>query len=163
MQRYQSHKVVEAAKIMEFDPGPDQYNLFLEGSGEYSLASDVGVRIVTMMADATARDGAGNDLGWLVVYPDGYISWSPSSTFEEGYDLVQPSSGKSKIAGYRELSETEIFNMNAVKEHGRTLGDLYEILMEMDETDKRWVAEGRTDLQKGLMCWTRAIAKPEFF
>ncbi|WP_423815292.1 DUF7681 family protein, partial [Pseudomonas viridiflava] len=27
----------------------------------------------------------------------------------------------------------------------------------------RWIAIGKTHLQQGLMCLTRAVAKPEFF
>jgi hypothetical protein len=40
---------------------------------------------------------------------------------------------------------------------------LVQKLEDSEETDKRWVALGRTDLQKGLMSLTRSIAKPEFF
>jgi hypothetical protein len=29
--------------------------------------------------------------------------------------------------------------------------------------DQRWVNIGKTDLQKGLMALTRAVAQPEFF
>lgn len=68
-----------------------------------------------------------------------------------------------KIKGYRELNEEEINTMNEVKELGVTLGDLIKKLEYIDETDKRWVAIGKTDLQRGLMALTRSIAKPDFF
>lgn len=69
----------------------------------------------------------------------------------------------SKITGYRELSEEEIANMNAVKEHGKRLGELVASMRESEALDQRWVSTGATDLQKGLMALTRAIAKPDFF
>ena len=85
-----------------------------------------------------------------------------------------------KIKGYRELNQTEIDSMNKVKEMGIQLGELVEVLKtttmsrngdDSDKTldntvlahDQRWVNIGATDLQKGLMALTRAIAKPEFF
>lgn len=68
-----------------------------------------------------------------------------------------------KIKGYRELSQEEIDLMNEVKQLGPKLQEIFDKLSALDSTDKRWVSEGRTDLQKGLMCWTRSIAKPEFF
>lgn len=68
-----------------------------------------------------------------------------------------------KIKGYRELSQEEIDMMNAIKEIGPRLDALHQMLADSPDTDKRWVAEGKTDLQKGLMSWTRSVAKPEFF
>ncbi len=68
-----------------------------------------------------------------------------------------------KIKGYRELSEAEIELMNEVKSQGLVLGELIDKLQAMEETDKRWVAIGQTDLQTGLMALTRSIAKPDFF
>lgn len=67
------------------------------------------------------------------------------------------------IAGYRELNESEIAAMNEVKQKGAELGELVD-RMKLDATfDQRWVSIGATDLQKGLMALTRAIAKPTFF
>ena len=68
-----------------------------------------------------------------------------------------------KIKGYRELSEDEISAMNEVKELGIELEKAVNRLMAMEETDKRWVAIGKTDLQTGLMALTRSIARPDFF
>lgn len=68
-----------------------------------------------------------------------------------------------KIKGYRELSQEEIDLMNEIKTKGAELGELVKKLEDSEETDKRWVALGKTDLQKGLMSLTRSIAKPEFF
>lgn len=82
-----------------------------------------------------------------------------------------------KIKGYRELSQEEIDLMNEIKEMGPQLQALInkvnqvnsatddEDFMELVNRSQamRWAAEAKTDLQKGLMCLTRAVAKPEFF
>ena len=68
-----------------------------------------------------------------------------------------------KIKGYRELTQEEINLMNEVKQKGVELGDLFEKLEKIESLDKRWIAIGKTDLQKGLMATPRAIARPEFF
>ena len=68
-----------------------------------------------------------------------------------------------QIKGYRELNQDEIDLMNAVKELGPAISSVVDKLMSLDSTDKRWVAIGKTDLQKGLMALTRSIAKPDFF
>ena len=68
-----------------------------------------------------------------------------------------------QIKGYRELTQEEINLMNEVKQEGVELGDLFEKLEKIESLDKRWLAIGKTDLQKGLMATTRAIARPEFF
>jgi len=68
-----------------------------------------------------------------------------------------------KIKGYRDLSQGEIDLMNQIKSKGAELGELVAKLQASDETDKRWVSIGATDLQKGLMALTRAVAKPESF
>ena len=68
-----------------------------------------------------------------------------------------------KIKGYRELTQEEVDLMNEVKQKGTELGELFEKLESLQNLDKRWLAIGKTDLQKGLMATTRAIARPEFF
>jgi hypothetical protein len=68
-----------------------------------------------------------------------------------------------KISGYRELNQAEIDLMNQIKAKGREIGELVDALKASDWADPRWVAIGATDIQKGLMALTRAVAKPEFF
>lgn len=68
-----------------------------------------------------------------------------------------------KIIGYRELGQDEINSMNKVKELGKLIGDLVEMMEQDPSTDKRWLEIGKTDLQRGLMGLTRSIAKPGFF
>lgn len=79
-----------------------------------------------------------------------------------------------KIKGYRDLTQEEIDLMNEAK----TLAEECRVLVEkirssiggdvatMDDQQKeavRWLAIGRTDLQKGFMGIIRAIAKPTTF
>jgi hypothetical protein len=68
-----------------------------------------------------------------------------------------------KISGYRELSEQEVALINDIKAHGVKLGEFISLLEMQADVDKRWIAIGKTDLQKGLMALTRAVAKPTFF
>ncbi len=69
-----------------------------------------------------------------------------------------------KIKGYRELNEDEINAMNSVKEIAAQVGDLVASMREgLPEADQRWLSIGATDLQKGFMALTRAIAKPGIF
>lgn len=72
-----------------------------------------------------------------------------------------------RIAGYRELSQAEIDLMNEVKAHAEATKALVEKLearaRTQNDVDGRWVSIGRTDLQKGFMSLTRAIARPDSF
>lgn len=79
-----------------------------------------------------------------------------------------------KIKGYRELDQEEIDLMNEIKQKGIELGELVDKVevqimnspgsgMEGNAESMKWKALGRTELQKGLMMLTRAVAKPEFF
>ena len=71
-----------------------------------------------------------------------------------------------KISGYRDLSQEEIDLMNEIKAKGRDMGELIERIGQLagdKAPDRRWLAIGQTDIQKGLMSVTRAVAKPDFF
>lgn len=71
-----------------------------------------------------------------------------------------------KITGYRELNEYEIAAMNDVKRLAVQVGTLCDSLkagVSPEQFDQRWLAIAVTDLQKGFMALTRAIAKPTTF
>jgi len=68
-----------------------------------------------------------------------------------------------QITGYRDLSETEIRNMNQVKEMAGAVGDFLEVMEQDPTVDKRWVAIAKTQLQQGFMALTRSIAQPTTF
>lgn len=68
-----------------------------------------------------------------------------------------------KINGYRDLSEMDIKTMNAFKDFGKIIGEFIEALEKDPTIDQRWLAIGKTDLQKGIMSCVRAVAKPSTF
>jgi hypothetical protein len=68
-----------------------------------------------------------------------------------------------KISGYRELTQEEIDNMNQIKNTAKLVGGMIDDLENVHGIDKRWLAIAKTDLQKGFMAATRAIAQPDFF
>jgi len=68
-----------------------------------------------------------------------------------------------KIKGYKELDEVQISAMNVVKEMANSIGSMTDAMSGNPDVDKRWLAIGITDLQKGFMELTRAITKPDFF
>jgi len=76
---YRSHKIVRAAKIVETGP-PD-----IIVTVEKQDGSNARIEVPVGWA---AKRGKGDDMGYLVEYDDGYMSWSPSKAFEEGYALV---------------------------------------------------------------------------
>jgi len=74
---YVSHKVVRAAKIYAAERGED---------GGWNLATGRDYDPFKLEAETSQRFKiTEDDLGYLVVYADGYVSWSPSKAFEEGY------------------------------------------------------------------------------
>lgn len=68
-----------------------------------------------------------------------------------------------QIKGYRDLSQEEINLMNEAKELAEKVGALVSKINLLSETDKRWLAIGQTDLQKGFMAVIRAVARPSTF
>jgi hypothetical protein len=71
------------------------------------------------------------------------------------------------IKGYRDLTPEEIAVMNEIKAKAVEVGALIEMLelaaKERGQFDGRWIAIGKTDLQKGFMALVRAVARPEGF
>ena len=68
-----------------------------------------------------------------------------------------------QIKGYRDLSQSEIDAMNAVKAEASRIGFLIEKLENTDMLDQRWVSIAKEDLQKGFMSAVRSIAQPTTF
>ena len=67
------------------------------------------------------------------------------------------------IAGYRELSQQEVDEINAVKEIGAALKEAIANLRLQQELDQHFVSIGETHLQLGIMALVRSIAQPESF
>jgi len=68
-----------------------------------------------------------------------------------------------KITGYPELTTDEIKLINITKENAVLVGTLCDGIAGTPGVDQRWLAIARTDLQKGFVALTRAIARPEGF
>lgn len=69
------------------------------------------------------------------------------------------------IKGYRDLSQTEINQMNDAKQKEVEALGLIKRLEERftaegDSESLRWLAIAKTDIQKGFMALVRSIAKP---
>lgn len=76
MKKYKCHKVVEAAKIIAWNSVVNGDVQFKLETGEWAFISK------TKVGDLD------KDLGYYVKYADGYISWSPTKAFEEGYSEI---------------------------------------------------------------------------
>lgn len=68
-----------------------------------------------------------------------------------------------KITGYRDLTQAEIDLMNEIKQKASEVEALTEKVKAHPGADNRWASIGITDLQKGFMSLTRAVAKPTSF
>ena len=94
---YQSHKFVRAALILSLEPEPPSTGKVVEYRCELGwfdrpsgtkvtqrirLAAETIARLKSTAGAAELRTLIG---GYLVVYKDGFISWSPADVFEEGY------------------------------------------------------------------------------
>ncbi len=81
--RYKCHKVVQAFKIGGVEVQKDGIGVVAPDERHAS----VGLHYVD--ADWLSRFKRDDkDLGWYVLYADGYKSWSPSAQFEGGYQLL---------------------------------------------------------------------------
>lgn len=67
------------------------------------------------------------------------------------------------IKGYRELSDEELRIANEIKDLAELVGDKVEEVFGRTDTDKRWAAIGRTDLQTGFMALIRSVLRPTTF
>lgn len=82
MPRYRCHKIVYALKIGTVKVHAD--------ASAAIAPNDKGVAPFTTKPNWADRfHGSENDLGYYVVYDDGYTSWSPAKAFEDGYTLVE--------------------------------------------------------------------------
>lgn len=66
----------------------------------------------------------------------------------------------SKIQGYRELSETEVANINDLKEFERLLLTIIGGMQKTEKFNQRWVSIGKTHIEQGFMALVRSIARP---
>ena len=81
MPRYRSHKEVWGLKIAGIQFNEDRSAIIApkdEGYSPFKVAAEWAERF----------KGSEDDLGYYVVYKDGYASWSPTEAFEGGYTRI---------------------------------------------------------------------------
>lgn len=83
MPRYKSHKEVHALKIVSASPGPEPGSVLLHFEHPFAPKLVDGV-----WASKRIPEGQPAAPGYLVVYEDGYTSWSPVEAFESGYTRI---------------------------------------------------------------------------
>lgn len=80
--RYESHKIVQAAKIIGFDTR--------DTGGRVCAIVDLGDgKTETFVPAEWVMLDRAEVGGWAMLYPDGFKSISPAKAFEEGYTLIQ--------------------------------------------------------------------------
>lgn len=84
MPRYKCHKIVHALKIERMDWHDDGTATLIVSDGFVAIVVDS-----ALVARIRLGSGPADDLGYYVVYADGYVSWSPTKAFEDGYDRMQ--------------------------------------------------------------------------
>ena len=89
---WRSHKVVRAAEIVSiednesYDPAADADGLLAVRMMAVAIGNGE-IRAVSVPSLVFAR-GIPKPQDFLVVYDDGYVSWSPRKAFLEGYDRI---------------------------------------------------------------------------
>lgn len=168
MKTYQSHKVVQAAKIKGFQLLPDSRpaKIALEFEGDDTRVEVDWSWLVRHADSLTTMEDVGHKLigGYYVIYPDGFTSWSPAKSFEEGYSepSLDPKDGALPVAGYKPQTDGKVTTVNGFKaDEERILRKLDELRgAPAEEVDQRWLAIGRTSLETGFMAVNRSIFQP---
>lgn len=61
------------------------------------------------------------------------------------------------IRGYKELSDQTVVVINQIKTLEQEVLDLIDNVNESCEPDKRWLAIGKTDVEKGFMALVKSV------
>jgi hypothetical protein len=84
--RWQSHKIVEADKIVGIETRSVLQEAAVEGDTYSVWVLAGGARVfVTHTLFARVPEGVDPIWGYFVQYEDGFRSWSPAEAFEKGY------------------------------------------------------------------------------
>ncbi len=87
MPKYRSHKHVWALKIAAVEIHADGSATVAPDDARYAPFK-VDRDYVTKRFPTGGWETLEKDLGYFVVYADGYKSWSPTAAFEDGYTRV---------------------------------------------------------------------------
>lgn len=153
MKAYKSHKVVQAAKILELSVHGDGGVLRLDDGVNQHVSLD-------WLTKHVPEEG-----GYFVRYPDGYESYSPAEPFESGYTAEDEGGGfkAPPVKGYNDQPGYKLTMVNQIKEAEERvlrLLDTFAQNSEAGQIDGRWYAIGRTHLEQGFMATCRAIFQP---
>jgi hypothetical protein len=77
MEKYRSHKIVEAGRVIAVSAGSIDHTSVIHVEGDNATYTISNGRLPTPTADVIG--------GYLVRYEDGFTSWSPAKAFEAGY------------------------------------------------------------------------------
>jgi hypothetical protein len=64
------------------------------------------------------------------------------------------------VKGYRPQAADRVALVNAVKEAEERVLRLLDAMADMPDLDRRWLAIGRTDIERGFMAAVRAVFRP---
>ena len=102
---------------------------------------------------------------WVIYGAADDIYPCADTTFQKIYvsaDKVDtPAIPITPVAGYRQLSATDIAFMNRLKVDEEAVLRRLDTLASLPGTDGRWFAIARTHIQQGFMAASRAIAQPQ--
>lgn len=159
MRKYESHTVVEAGQITAAafqQTGPEDGYALLTVDG-VEMAAKVEHRTFIMRHSPNhCEDGLIG--GWLIKYPDGYLSWCPDAVFRRDYSRIFDAEGVAHLTFFKQLEQAFLTRWELLQKQNRdalVTGDA-----ERAVADGRWLAEARTDLEKAIMCITRALFNP---
>lgn len=82
MQKYQCHKIVQAAKIIGIVANTKESIIAKCDDGQDYVLPVARINIADILEP-------GKSFGYVVRYEDGYTSWSPAEPFETGYTLIE--------------------------------------------------------------------------
>jgi hypothetical protein len=151
MNHYQSHKIVEAGQIEQLFTRAGGVRLTLAGGEIVDLDDPIWSRIAAAAGETTG-DVIG---GYLVRYPDGYVSWSPADSFEQGYtELPQSEDGEAVVNLHTSIDGMGL-GLRALIDNMVSLADMEGL------SDRRWIAVAKTHFQQGLMCLRRSLDDDE--
>lgn len=81
---WKCHKIVKAGKILPVQITQDEG----EGTSNVTVADCNGAPCLVVIADTAFARGMPKTGDYIVIYEDGYKSWSPAKAFEDGYARV---------------------------------------------------------------------------
>lgn len=157
MQTYKSHKVVEAAEVLAVEVNP-------AGGYLFQLRDSIGEALQAGWVRKHQPGPAVQSFlgGYLVKYPDGYMSWSPKEAFEAGYTKVTMVSDAelANLAGEHILQFFSFLHLpHYLQEISRPFAEMAALIMREPRNPERTVAL-RKLLESKDACVRARIAGP---